>query len=373
MEQFLGLPPDGSAYGYEVDHLIVIVHGLMFFLFAGWGSFFLYTIVRFRKSKNPIANYAGVKSHFSNYLEVAVAIFEVILLAGFSIPLWAKRVEAFPAEKGATIVRVVGEQFSWNVHYPGPDGLFGKTDIKLIDQDNPLGLDRTDPNAKDDITTINQLNLPVGKPVIIYLSSKDVVHSLNLPLYRVKQDAIPGMSIPVWFTPVKTSQQIREEVARYQSVAPQSLSSKLATSRVVTQDYAGKGGGVIVKQGETVTDEMIKQLQDAGISDIQVTADLSGKVAMMNYSDSSGAAILKKGDPVSDDAIQKLTAMGITKILVASETPTEIACAQLCGLGHFKMRGYMTVQTQDEFNAWIAEQEAALGNQESTPSKENKP
>lgn len=361
MEQFLGLPPDGSAHGYQIDHLIVIVHGLMFLLFAGWGSFYIYTIIRFRRSKHPTANYAGVKSHFSNYLEVAVAIFEAVLLAGFSIPIWAMRVEAFPAEKDALIVRVVGEQFSWNIHYPGPDGVFGKTDIKLVDEDNPLGLDRSDPSAKDDITTINQFNLPVNKPVIIYLSSKDVVHSLNLPLFRVKQDAIPGMSIPVWFTPVKTTQQIREELTLYQSITPQYVSAKLAVGRVVIQDYAGKDGSVILKQGEMVTDDIIKLLQEGGVFDIQVTPDLTGKVAMRDYDDNNGSSILKKGDSISDDAIQKLIAMGLMKLLVAPETPTEIACAQLCGLGHFRMRGYMTVQTAPEFDAWMAEQEAALG------------
>ena len=96
---------------------------------------------------------------------------------------------------------MVGEQFAWNIHYPGPDGKFGRTDIKLVSADNPLGLDRTDPNAKDDITTINQLNLPVDRPVLVHLSSKDVIHSFGLYEMRVKQDAIPGMNIPVWFIP----------------------------------------------------------------------------------------------------------------------------------------------------------------------------
>jgi hypothetical protein len=70
--------------------------------------------------------------------------------------------------------------------------------------DNPLGLDRRDPAAKDDITTINLLNLPVGRPVIIQLSSKDVVHSLGMPQMPVKQDAVPGIIQPVWFTPTQT-------------------------------------------------------------------------------------------------------------------------------------------------------------------------
>jgi hypothetical protein len=91
------------------------------------------------------------------------------------------------------VIEVTAEQFAWNVHYPGPDGVFGKTDLSLLDvETNPLGLDRKDPAAKDDITTLNQLYLPANKPVIVKLRSKDVIHSFNLPEFRVKQDAVPG-------------------------------------------------------------------------------------------------------------------------------------------------------------------------------------
>jgi cytochrome c oxidase subunit II len=130
-----------------------------------------------------------------------VVVVEAILLIFFAIPAWAKRVSNFPPESSATVVRVVGEQFAWNVHYPGPDGRFGRTDISLMAADNPLGLDRSDPAAKDDVTTINQLTLPVDKPVLVHLSTKDVIHSFGLYEMRVKQDAVPGLEIPVWFIP----------------------------------------------------------------------------------------------------------------------------------------------------------------------------
>ena len=110
------------------------------------------------------------------------------------------RVE-FPPDNQATVVRVVGEQFAWNIQYPGPDGKFGRTDVSLMAADNPLGLDRSDPAAKDDVTTINQLTLPVDKPVLVHLSTKDVIHSFGLYEMRVKQDAVPGLDMPVWFIP----------------------------------------------------------------------------------------------------------------------------------------------------------------------------
>ncbi|MBI3765087.1 MAG: hypothetical protein HY277_01120 [Ignavibacteriales bacterium] len=251
MEQFLGLPPDGSAHGPAIDHLIGLVHWLMLVLFVGWGAFYIFTLIRFRKSRNPKANYAGVKSHFSNYLEVGVLVIEVLLLVGFSIPLWSKRVDQFPPEKDATVVKVVAEQFAWNIHYPGPDGKFGKTSPNLIDADNPLGLDRNDPDAKDDITSANNLNLPVDKPVIVYLSTKDVIHSFNLPAYRVKQDVIPGMSIPLWFTPTKTTAAIQEELRKKYSVLD--VMKKIAKVSLPSMTK------VAVKRGMNMDEQMMMQ------------------------------------------------------------------------------------------------------------------
>jgi cytochrome c oxidase subunit 2 len=198
----LNLPVEASAHAAQLDNLTALLHWFMIVLFVGWGIFFAYTLFRFRKGRNPVASYEGAKGHFSTYGEAAVVIVEVVLLVAFAIPIWANRVNALPPESDAIKVRVVAEQFAWNVHYPGPDGMFGRTDPKLIQAGtNPLGLDRTDPAAADDITTINQLHLPVNHKVLIYLSSKDVIHSFFLPQMRVKQDAIPGMVIPIWFEP----------------------------------------------------------------------------------------------------------------------------------------------------------------------------
>ena len=201
MQQWLGLPVAASTHAGEIDQMIVIVHWLMLVLFVGWGAFFLFVLVRFRKSANPKASYTGAKGKISKGLEVAIALVEVALLLFYAIPAWAKRVRDFPPESEAVLIHVIGEQFAWNVHYPGVDGKFGRTDPKLVSADNPIGLDRADPAAKDDITTINQLNLPVDKPIMIRLSSKDVIHSFGLYEMRVKQDAIPGLDMPVWFIP----------------------------------------------------------------------------------------------------------------------------------------------------------------------------
>jgi len=204
MTGFPWLPPNHSAHGPVLDQMLGWVHWLMLALFVGWGAYFIYALFRFRKGKNPKASYTGFHNHkFSLFHESAVAIVEIILLVGFAFPLWAKvKTQPPPDESAAVHVHVVGEQFAWNIHYPGADGVFGRRDIKLVNSGNPLGLDRTDPAARDDVTTINQLHLPVNQMTLIQLSTKDVIHSFFLPVMRVKQDAIPGVQIPVWFEPV---------------------------------------------------------------------------------------------------------------------------------------------------------------------------
>jgi cytochrome c oxidase subunit II len=206
MLELLGLPPQASTHAGDIDHMIVLVHWLMLVLFVGWGAFFLFVLFRFRKGANPKADYVGAKGKIAKGIEIGVAVVEVILLLVYAIPAWATRVGAFPSESEATVVRVTAKQFEWISHYPGADGRFGRRDVTRVAADNPLGLVRSEPDAKDDIVTTNQLNLPVDRPVLVQLTSLDVIHSFGLFEMRVKQDAIPGMEIPVWFVPNKTGQ-----------------------------------------------------------------------------------------------------------------------------------------------------------------------
>ena len=264
--RYFGLPTfSASTQGPAIDDINVLVHWLMAILFVGWGAFFIYTLFRFRASKNPKADYQGIRSHFSSYLEGAVGVIEVVLLLGFAIPIWASRVNDVPKGPDAVHIRVVGQQFAWNIHYPGPDGVFGETSVDLVDEvENPIGLDRSEEFAKDDIFTVNQLHIPVNTPINISLSTKDVIHSFTLTELRVKQDAIPGMEIPVWFEATMTTDELLEEI----------------------KGTAREGRGF------------------------------------------------------------------------------EIACAQLCGLGHYRMKGFMTIHEMDDYEAWLAEEQEYLSEEE---------
>ena len=194
-----GLPVQASAQAAQLDRLTAMVHVLMAIMFVGWAAYFVYVLVRFRRTRQPAADYHGARGHWSSWTESGVAIVEIALLAAFSIPAWASRVS--PAPTGALPVRVTAQQFSWTFHYAGADGEFGRTDASLVSADNPAGLDRSSPHAADDVVSVNDMHLPIDRPVVVQLTARDVIHSFGVPAMRVKQDAIPGMSAPVWFTP----------------------------------------------------------------------------------------------------------------------------------------------------------------------------
>lgn len=206
INEWMGLSENGAQHGLMLDHMLGVVHGFMAVLFVGWTAFFLYVLFRFHRKRNPKADYHGNTSHFSTHAEIAVVIVEAILLLGLAFPLWGKQVRKFPTpEENPLVVRVVGEQFSWTVHYPGADGEFGDRSPDLVSASNPLGIDWNAANAKDDVWTKNDLHVQVGRPVVIYVTSKDVIHNFSIYTMRIAQDAIPGSEIPMWFTPIKTS------------------------------------------------------------------------------------------------------------------------------------------------------------------------
>jgi cytochrome c oxidase subunit 2 len=200
----LGIAPNASLHGYAIDSMLEMLHWFMLVLFLGWGSFYAYTLWRFQRKKSPKANYVGATSHLPTKLEGAVLVLEIVLLMSFAAPIWANRVDQFPTGPDVTHLSAVGQQFLWNFQYSGPDGKFGHRDIHLVSTSNQLGLDRKDPDAADDLTSINEMHLPVNKPCIIDVMSKDVIHDFCIPNMREAQDAIPGALIPMWFIPIKT-------------------------------------------------------------------------------------------------------------------------------------------------------------------------
>ncbi len=237
----LGLPPLASENGQDVDNLVIYVHWLMIALFIGWIIYFCYTVNRFRQSRNPKADYVGVRSHTSSLgVELAIVGIEAFLLIVIAVPLWAKAVDKFPAAKDSTVIQIVAQQYAWNARYAGPDGIFGKQEMKFVTPTDVFGADASDPNSKDDIQVLNDIHVPVNKPVIVYLSSKDVIHSLKIIAMRVCQDAIPGIRITVWFKPT--------QIGRYQ----------INCAQLCGPGHAAMTGGFITVESQADYDKWIK-------------------------------------------------------------------------------------------------------------------
>lgn len=198
------LPPLASEHGAGIDrmihYLLVTVGGLFVVAHVVFGYF----VWRFSRESRVTFRLASPKAE-RRWSLIPIVLMTLIAEGGvfvLGLPVWAKfYAAAAPAD--AITVEVTAEQFAWNIRYPGQDGIFGRTDPHLISLDNPLGLDRNDPAARDDLVLQDLLYLPVNRPVRIRLRSKDTVHSFFLPHHRVKQDAVPGMTIEIWFVPTK--------------------------------------------------------------------------------------------------------------------------------------------------------------------------
>ena len=172
---WLKLPENVSTYGGQIDGLFRLILWITGVIFVVVELLLLFFLFRYRHREGRKARY----THGSNRLEVIWTIVPAIIcvvLALLSRRSWAEIKQNMP--KQAMNVEITAEQFAWNIRYPGPDG-------KL--------------ETPDDVVTLNQLHMPVGRPVIVTLHSKDVIHSFFLPEFRVKQDAVPGLTTRIWF------------------------------------------------------------------------------------------------------------------------------------------------------------------------------
>jgi len=184
----------GAAYDAQFMRTLVVV-GIIFIL----AQFALgYVIMRFRDDGRGRAAY----SHGNNRLETLWTSATAILFLSLVVmgtKIWAG-VHFDEAPPDAMVIQVLAKQFSWSFRYPGPDGKFARTDLKLVNDatGNPFGIDDRDPDAKDDIVSAS-LKVPVGKPILLKMNSYDVIHNFFVRELRMKQDIVPGMEIPIHF------------------------------------------------------------------------------------------------------------------------------------------------------------------------------
>ncbi len=195
-----GFLPLASEHGGFIDSLFMatlIITGIVFILTH---LLLVYFAFRYKGSGN------GDKAFWypdNKKLEIIWTVIPAVIIISLIVVGqvgWGKIFHTEPPDD-AFVVEIVGEQFVWNIRYPGEDGEFGRTIPELISRANPIGLDPTDPASEDDIMLLNELRIPLDYPVLLKIRSKDVIHSVFLPNFRVKMDAVPGMTTTFSFTP----------------------------------------------------------------------------------------------------------------------------------------------------------------------------
>jgi cytochrome c oxidase subunit 2 len=254
------LPESASVQGDHYDSMLfvtVVMTGIVFFVTQ---ILLFYFVFRYQSTEHRKAFFY---SH-NNKLEIlwtTVPALALVVLVVIGLKNWFTMTDVAP--KDSLVVEIVGKQFNWLIRYPGPDGVFGKRDYRLTnDATNVLGLDWNDPASKDDIIIENgEMHIVDKRNVQLVINSRDVIHDVGLPHFRMKMDAVPGITTTMWFTPKFT------------------------------------------------------------------TEEMKAKTKNPNF-------------------------------------VYEISCDQMCGKGHYSMRGTVIVQTANEFNAWIAKQPAYYASQQ---------
>jgi cytochrome c oxidase subunit II len=231
--------------GKKVDSLLNFIFYLTGAVFLLTQAVYIYYLVKYRKRPGSKAYY----SHGNNKLEIIWTAIPTAIFIGlviYSNRLWSELHSEPPAD--SVKIDIVSYQFGWDMRYPGADGKLGKVDTKLYSVDNKFALVPDDPAGADDFSS-TELVIPVGKPVHIYLHSRDVIHSFYVPQFRLYQAAVPGRTIAwVWFETTKTG---NFQLACSQICGSGHYNMK-APIRVVTQEEFDKwqAGKIAAKAAE---------------------------------------------------------------------------------------------------------------------------
>ncbi|MCU0353190.1 MAG: cytochrome c oxidase subunit II [Cytophagales bacterium] len=210
------LPEAQSIHGKRTDNLFWITMGVIGAVFFATHILLFWFPYKYQFKKERKATFYP----HNNNLEIVWTVIPGIVLTVLVISgWWVWRDVMRDAPKDATVVELVGKQFNWIVRYPGDKQALigqaspelGRYDYRLIDAVNEVGIDFTDANSFDDFMS-TEIRIPKGKPVLLKIHARDVLHSVFMPHFRVKMDAVPGMQTRFWFVPEKTTAEMRAEL-----------------------------------------------------------------------------------------------------------------------------------------------------------------
>jgi heme/copper-type cytochrome/quinol oxidase subunit 2 len=361
------LPTNYSKHGTDVDMLFNWIFWLTMIIFVVVEAVMLYFLIKYRAKpgrKKAIYTQGNTRLEMTWTLAPAVIL---ALLALFSKKVWDNfRYSPDLTDPNRAKVLVIGQQFKWNIIYPGPDGKFGRyllfprpTDVawppgpdgkptefadvpgpaslkyddavkaigQYIDTVNPLGKDFTDPDGKDDdyqAALARTLYVPVDRPTELEIASKDVIHDFYMPNFRAQLYAVPGMRGKFVFTATKTTKDM--EAASHKTYSIDELPAVLE---------------------QPAYSELTIDIDEHNEKAVK---DRTGWRYVVNPSAKRPVTIIRDQATFGPGVVEKLKAAGITQVTAHMPGYLDIACAQICGLGHYTMQGRVVVLSQNEYD-----------------------
>ncbi|ASZ10126.1 cytochrome c oxidase subunit II [Chitinophaga pendula] len=202
------LGESASDHGEGIDSLIHITLVITGIVFVATQILLFWFAFKYQEKEGRKAFYFPHNNRLEVIWTVIPAIVLTVLVA-FGLKHWFQITSDAPQD--AMAVEITGKQFNWLIRYPGKDGQLGRKVFKNIDDaTNPVGQDWNDALNKDDFMA-TEMHLVVGKPVKLIIGSRDVIHDVGLPHFRLKMDAVPGIPTTLWFTPKFTTKQMKEK------------------------------------------------------------------------------------------------------------------------------------------------------------------
>jgi cytochrome c oxidase subunit 2 len=234
------LPEAASEHGPKIDNQFWTTMIIITIVFVGT-HLLLFTfpyLYQFKESRKATFFPDNHKLEFV-WTIIPAIVLTILVLGGYKV--WSEVTSPAPANHIS--FEIVGKQFNWMLRYPGKDGILGKHNFRKIDATNTLGIDFTDKNALDDFMP-GEIHIPVGIPVKFNIRSRDVLHSVFAIHFRQKMDAVPGMPTSFWFTPTKTTADMRAETGN------PNFTYEIACTEVCGAGHFGMKSKIVVDEPE---------------------------------------------------------------------------------------------------------------------------
>jgi cytochrome c oxidase subunit 2 len=204
------MPEAASEIGVQIDAMFQTTMWITLVVFIGCQILIFGFTWIYRRQEGRKALYYSHNDKLEMVWTVIPAIvLSVLVISGFKT--WQKATGDLENLGGKEVVECYAYQFAWEFRYPGPDGKLGKVDFRMIADDNPLGIDFSDPASHDDFIT-KELHLPVGKEALLKIRSRDVLHAAYFPHFRAQIYASPGLDNRIQFKPIFTTGQMRDKI-----------------------------------------------------------------------------------------------------------------------------------------------------------------